>query len=1247
MSENNAYEADSAPLHGGEKIEANKWEQFLCSESIGSKKLPSGCSCCSCWSFFLFGWLWLVIFIIKVSSVGDDILSSDEGSLRSNIHVKNWYAFNAAKKSMGQGCASPEMDTQEVCDADKRCEWIEVKLGKGKVKEICKTKEVCPRPPPKEREMIMSFFMAIYAAEKDGGNLLSDSTMKHIKNFESKLLTTANGAKDKDGNLAPWTDYCWKTYPDGASSNGSETGSCAAVSSPIDIFSLDDAARTKVKAQAEAGYSFAGVMSCMCSSQPGLCAVCNADGTAKGVSPTTLMMDTSPAGLALWPSDVTTCVMQRMNVRRLEELSDVLSRDVEGRRAQAANSSAMCSTGTGMDLTMMGPVLMAFCKDMPDCQWAPPGLSFACSSTSFQHGSDSTHLSSGSEKQGIIDKMFSEDPRYTNYRKAHYDVGFDGPKKPAKYARLTFFAGGEVSIQEADKEIAEMEVNYIGNMGGWLQQVNFLEAEVEQEADGDLRIMLFAQPIIRSQFLNLFRDDMILSILSLVMVWLYMWFQLESMFLASCGIFEIIFSLPVALSLWTVILQQQITFLQMLVLYMILGIGADDVFVLYDAWQQSKVQPENISGSFSTRFAWAYRRAFWAMAVTTSTTCGSFVIGATSPLPQVRDFCIFAAVVVLVDYIFCITFFASAIVVYEKHFVGVACNFGCCCPSICSKFCQVSLREPGRCFGPGMCWGCCRMTCTKGGSCWSLYQAPSDKPEPRSIEKFCTGPLFNFLRGMGGKILVGCWSFLVLLSLILCGAMLRTADQAPPIGRPHIDMTRGLDILLNEFPNFRQPLAYGVWGLHAEEPIKEWGPNHDEDEAALASKGATALTSESGQKQLLAICRAADLGKDSAKKTRCETRDCMVQGTTKNAICPEDKSVWRKSGVYVTEDGLCHNGRYCFMEEYARFWASSYGSCQGEANQASCTAKSDCAWSALDDACYSTKTEFDYPGQPAADFIAGLNGPDFKAYNEKRETVLRSLNRGYDYELAQEMTGYTIQDGKLSFAFIGWNATFGMQNTVEEANEWYDRWEEFYTSNNGDTGGVQTSELHVFMATQNEMVKGAILGIVLSLVVAFLVMLAATRNWWVALIGLGNITSICCVFLGLLPTIGWSLGEYECIFLIATVGLSVDYTAHLLHAYNHALEVTREDRVRSALGEMGISVLNSAITTLAAALMLFGCGFHFFFQFGAFIFIIILLSITMSMTFLMPLMILIGPQGEQGKLKFTKATPIVPEVHTT
>lgn len=79
---------------------------------------------------------------------------------------------------------------------------------------------------------------------------------------------------------------------------------------------------------------------------------------------------------------------------------------------------------------------------------------------------------------------------------------------------------------------------------------------------------------------------MSLSIGALIVVWLYMWWVVESLFLATCGIFEILFSLPVAMSIWVVICQQKISSLQPLVVYMILGIGADDVFLVYDSWHQ-------------------------------------------------------------------------------------------------------------------------------------------------------------------------------------------------------------------------------------------------------------------------------------------------------------------------------------------------------------------------------------------------------------------------------------------------------------------------------------------------------------------------------------------------------------------------------------------------------------------------------------------------------------------------------------
>eukprot|EP00929_Paragymnodinium_shiwhaense_P120570 TRINITY_DN9252_c0_g1_i1.p1 TRINITY_DN9252_c0_g1~~TRINITY_DN9252_c0_g1_i1.p1 ORF type:complete len:1293 (-),score=312.13 TRINITY_DN9252_c0_g1_i1:899-4777(-) len=1216
-------------------LEPNKWEEFLAGESCFGYKT---CSCCSCWLIFLFGWIWFMIFIVKVSADGEDVFNTDEESLKSDLKVKNYYAFQAAAKSLGEGCAKPEYDTQAKCEADDRCEWLTIKLGKGQTKDVCSTKAVCPAPAPKERESVAAIFMAVYSAEREDGSLLDDDLMQHITDYEKSMLSDVDGAVDKTGAAAPWTNYCMLTYPMGKDTGGQ----CMSASSPMNIFSVTADARKAVEKQVGEGFSYAGALSCLCGHEAGLCSVCNADGTLKGLLPGSMnlavnAMGTSSMTITGWPEAVSKCLAAKTATsRRLSEAdAEVLvnASDVLLGVSRRLGSPDVCDKG-GMQVSVatLGYTLAPWCKTKPTCQWAGPQLSTLCSSTVYSHAIDSTSLVGATEKKEIIANLFGNDVRYTNYRKTHFDMGFDKKDAKAKYGRLLFFAGG---IGGGDSDMDALTTDYISVRNGWYMKASQLEKEAEKASEGKLRIMLFAQPLVRTQFMSLLVQDMLLSIIALYVVWHYMWFQLESAFLATCGIFEIVFSIPVAFSFWTVILQQQITFLQTLTLYMILGIGADDVFVLYDAWQQSKTAGPGISDHWTSRFAWAYRRAFWAMCVTTSTTCGSFLIGAFSPLPSVQQFCIFAAVVVLVDFLFCITFFASAIVVYEKHFAGVA--LGCKMMNMkgepCLPMLAVPSKEPGQCLGPGCCCGLARCICSKGGTCWTLYEKPQDPSqplEPRRIEKFCAGPLFNFLAGPGGKVMMGFWTLCTIIGVIVCGVSLRTAEEAPPIGRQHIDMTRSLEILISEFPSFRQSKTFAAWGIHGEEPIESWGATHDKNIAQLSSNGARELTTKEGQKQLLQLCQAADAGE--AGGVRCETRQCIIQGSPLKSECPRNEDVWRKYGVYAPDDILCSPGRYCFMEDFARYWASKEGGCSGKDQAACAAATGACLWDT--NLCYSTKTEADYPGLETDTFLAELGGTGFKAYRETRETVLRSNGYGFHYELSTEMTGFqmTSDNKNIAFAFIGWNATYPMQNTAEQANEWYDKWQTFYDTSGKGLGGFQTAELYVFMVTQNEMVKGAVTGILLSMVVAFMVMLIATKNWIVALLGLLNIGCIVLVFLGLMTAVGWSLGEYECIFMIATVGLSVDYTAHLLHAYNHSHEATRAGRTRTAMAEMGISVLSSALTTLGAAAVLFGCGFYFFFQFGAFIFMIIMLSIGMSLTFLMPIMIAIGPEREAGRL---------------
>merc|ERR1711974_145794 len=117
------------------------------------------------------------------------------------------------------------------------------------------------------------------------------------------------------------------------------------------------------------------------------------------------------------------------------------------------------------------------------------------------------------------------------------------------------------------------------------------------------------------------------------------------------------------------------------------------------------------------------------------------------------------------------------------------------------------------------------------------------------------------------------------------------------------------------------------------------------------------------------------------------------------------------------------------------------------------------------------------------------------------------------------------------------------------------------------------------------------------------------------------------------PVLQWQLDIFNVIFLIMAVGLSVDYTVHLLHAFNESGGASRDERVKDSLTSMGMTVLSGAVTTLLAALPLTFTQSTFFKRFGTFVFIIIFLSIVLALTFLIPLLLLVGPVGNFGDVK--------------
>lgn len=97
-----------------------------------------------------------------------------------------------------------------------------------------------------------------------------------------------------------------------------------------------------------------------------------------------------------------------------------------------------------------------------------------------------------------------------------------------------------------------------------------------------------------------------------------------------------------------------------MLIFIILGIAADDVFVFIDAWRQSANIPL-FKGDKYKRMAYTFRRASRAMLVTSSTTAAAFLANVFSPVMPVKAFGVFAGVLVPMNFFLTVMIMPSAV----------------------------------------------------------------------------------------------------------------------------------------------------------------------------------------------------------------------------------------------------------------------------------------------------------------------------------------------------------------------------------------------------------------------------------------------------------------------------------------------------------------------------------------------------------------------------------------------------------
>lgn len=190
---------------------------------------------------------------------------------------------------------------------------------------------------------------------------------------------------------------------------------------------------------------------------------------------------------------------------------------------------------------------------------------------------------------------------------------------------------------------------------------------------GDLQVIFFNGILFENEFDRLLPGDFTMIFGSMFSVGVWMGVYTRSFFLTLTNMSYILLSVPTALFFYKMVFQILFfDFIHILVVFIILGIGADGVFVMIDAWKQSRLL---FTDEFE-RLTYAYNRAVATVFNTSFTTVIAFSSTALTPLIPISTFGVFAALCIAVNFVFICTIVPSTILVWESYVKYNVCSKG-------------------------------------------------------------------------------------------------------------------------------------------------------------------------------------------------------------------------------------------------------------------------------------------------------------------------------------------------------------------------------------------------------------------------------------------------------------------------------------------------------------------------------------------------------------------------------------------
>ena len=189
---------------------------------------------------------------------------------------------------------------------------------------------------------------------------------------------------------------------------------------------------------------------------------------------------------------------------------------------------------------------------------------------------------------------------------------------------------------------------------------------------GDMKVAYYSKHLEPKFISDVITSDTVYLLIGFAFMVVFVIIQTFSLFTAGLAVAAVCLSIPSTNLIYHFVFSQTyIGPFNIITLFYVLGITADDIFVFYDAWRESA---RFEFASLTCRVSFCYKRISFA---TTVTSAIGFLTMTSSPLVVIRSFGLFAAILVVLNLALLYSFLPIVVVVYHLNFEKYNCL--CCC----------------------------------------------------------------------------------------------------------------------------------------------------------------------------------------------------------------------------------------------------------------------------------------------------------------------------------------------------------------------------------------------------------------------------------------------------------------------------------------------------------------------------------------------------------------------------------------